>query len=92
MAITRHRAAAQQSVLLSRPYCACPDRLERRRATVDGVGQAGRHGVEEVADLRRHQDDGGDDEDRDQRHDEGVLDRVGAAFVLEQGLDEALKL
>ncbi len=76
---------------VGRPYCVYGDRLERPRAAVDGVGQTGRHRVEEVADLRRHQDDGGDDENRDQRHDERVLDRVGAAFVLEQGWDEALR-
>ena len=76
---------------VGRPYCVYCDRLERPRGAVDGVGQTGRHRVEEGADLRRHQDDGGDDEDRDQRHDEGVLDRVGAALVLEQGRDEALR-
>ena len=81
----RHRGAAQQVRLLGRLHCALRDRLERPRGAVDGVGQASRHVVEEVADLRRHQDHGGDDEDRNQRHDERVLDRVSTALVLHQG-------
>ncbi len=76
---------------VGRPYCVYGDRLERPRGAVDGVGQTGRHGIEEVGDLRRHQDDAGDDEDRNQRHDERVLDRVGAAVVLQQRRDKGAK-
>ena len=60
-------------------------RAEDLRGTYGWLAQALPHGFEEAAHLRAHQDEAADDKDRDQRHDKGVLDRVGAAFVSQQG-------
>ncbi len=56
-------------------------RLEKRRVAVDRAGQSA-----------RHHDNGGNEDDRNQRHDERELDRVEAALVLQQRRDEGPKL
>ncbi len=68
-------------MLPRRPWCAYGDRLERRRAAVDRVGQSA-----------RHHDNGGSEDDRTQHRDERELDRVEAAVVLQQRRDEGPKL
>ena len=57
--------------------CLEPRPLERPRVTVHGVGQAGRHGIEQRPDGAAHRQHTSDDEDGDEGHDQGVLDGGG---------------